>query len=319
MAGECRVAKHLNMKQISRRSFFSVTTGAGIATTAGCVAVNLKQGYIDAHVHVWTPDTSKYPLAQGLTKKSGVDSFTPEQLFVHCRPEGVARVVLIQMSFYQFDNRYMLDAIAKYPDVFKGVAMVNEHEAGVMRSMKDLARQGIRGFRLMVGKENDPEKWLGSAGMSEIWRTAADEGLSICTLVNPEMLPFIGKMCVKYPRTNLIIDHFGRIGITGTIQRADLDCLLSLSKYPQVYVKTSAFYALGRKQAPYLDLGPMIRDCRDNFGAQRLMWASDAPFQVDQGHNYHDSVSLIRDRLDFLSAEDRDWMLRRTAEKLYWI
>jgi predicted TIM-barrel fold metal-dependent hydrolase len=83
-------------------------------------------------------------------------------------------------------------------------------------------------------------------------------------------------------------------------------------------VKTSAFYALGKKQAPYLDLGPMIRECRDHFGAQRLMWASDCPFQVDPGHNYHDSIALIRDRLDFLSADDKEWMLRRTAEKVFW-
>jgi predicted TIM-barrel fold metal-dependent hydrolase len=48
------------------------------------------------------------------------------------------------------------------------------------------------------------------------------------------------------------------------------------------------------------------------------MWASDCPFQVDPGHNYADSVALIRDRLDFLSAEERMQMLRTTAEKVYF-
>jgi hypothetical protein len=48
------------------------------------------------------------------------------------------------------------------------------------------------------------------------------------------------------------------------------------------------------------------------------MWASDCPFQVDPGHNYHDSIALIRDRLDFLTAEDKDWMLRGTAEKVFF-
>ena len=85
-----------------------------------------------------------------------------------------------------------------------------------------------------------------------------------------------------------------------------------------MYVKTSAFYALGEKKAPYLDLAPMIRRLRDAFGASRLMWASDCPFQVDPGHNYHDSIALIRDRLDFLTAEDKDWMLRGTAEKVFF-
>ncbi|MDD4871174.1 MAG: amidohydrolase family protein [Kiritimatiellae bacterium] len=306
------------MKQISRRSFLRTAISAGAATAAGCVTVNFKQDYIDAHVHVWTPDTAKYPLASGMTKGGCVDSFTPEQLFAHCKHEGVDRIVLIQMSFYKFDNSYMLYAIAKHPGVFSGVAIVNEHETGVSQRMKDLAKQGVRGFRICAGKEKDLEKWLGSPGMAEMWKTAADEGLSICPLINPDTLPLIDKMCVKYPRTSVVIDHFSRVGMTGSILRTDLDQLLQLSKHPHVHVKTSAFYALGKKQAPYLDLGPMIRECRNHFGAQRLMWASDCPFQVVSGHNYHDSIALIRDRLDFLSVEDKEWMLRRTAEKVFW-
>jgi hypothetical protein len=33
---------------------------------------------------------------------------------------------------------------------------------------------------------------------------------------------------------------------------------------------------------------------------------------------YEDSISLLRDRLDFLSAEDKDWILRRTAEEFFF-
>lgn len=305
-------------KQISRRSILRVAAGAGIAAAAGCVAVKAKPDYIDAHVHVWPPDTMKYPLAHQMTKKGCVDSFTPEQLLGHCRPEGVTRIMLIQMNFFKFDNRYMLDAIANYPGVFSGVGIVNEQEPGVSQRMKDLARQGVQGFRITAGTEKDLGKWLGSPGMAEMWRTAADEGLSICPLMSPEALPLIGQMCVKYPRTSVVIDHFARIGVTGSIVRADLDQLLKLSNCPQVHVKASAFYALGKRKAPYLDLGPMIRECRDHFGAQRLMWASDCPFQLESGHAYHDSIALIRDRLDFLSAEDKEWLLRRTAEKVFW-
>ena len=280
--------------------------------------MNATKGLIDAHVHVWPSDTRTYPLADQMTKKGCVDSFTPEQLFTHCRPEGVTRIVLIQMSFFRFDNSYLLDVLAKYPGVFSGVGIVNEHEPGISRRMKDQAGRGVRGFRIHAGKENDPGKWLGTPGMAELWRTAADEGLNICPLMGPEALPFIDKMCVKYPRTSVVIDHFARIGSTGSIVRVDLDQLLKLSRHPQIHVKASAFYALGKKQAPYLDLGPMIRECRDAFGAQRLMWASDCPFQVNPGHTYQDSIALIRDRLDFLSAEDKEWMLKRTAANVFW-
>ena len=306
------------MRHISRRSFLRAAGGAGLAAAAGCATADTRQGHIDAHVHVWPPGTAKYPLAPHMTKGGCVDSFTPEQLFAHCRPEGVTRIVLIQMSFFQFDNSYMLDAITHHPGVFSGVGIVNEHEAGVARRMKDLARRGVRGFRIHAGKEKKPGTWLGTPGMAEMWRAAADEGLSICPLISPDALPFIGKMCAKYPRTSVVIDHFARIGVTGSMARADLEPLLRLSAHPHVHVKASAFYVLGKRQPPYLDLGPMIRECRDAFGAQRLMWASDCPFQVGPGHTYHDSIALIRDRLDFLSAGDKEWLLGRTAEKVFW-
>src|SRR5437016_1021000 len=58
-------------------------------------------GYIDAHLHVWTDDTTRYPLAPGwkiedLTPRR----FTPEDLFEQAKPAGVTRFVLVQMSCY---------------------------------------------------------------------------------------------------------------------------------------------------------------------------------------------------------------------------
>ena len=47
------------------------------------------------------------------------------------------------------------------------------------------------------------------------------------------------------------------------------------------------------------------------------MWASDCPFQT-VGESYEDSISLVRDRLDFVTAGDKEWMLRRTAEDFFF-
>ncbi len=284
---------------------------------SSCASLPLRDA-IDAHVHVWTPDTVKYPLAPGFQKADMQPaSFTPEQLLAHCRPEGVTRIVLIQMSYYQTDNRYLLDMIAAHPGTFSGVAIVDENAPDLRARMKALKVQGVRGFRLYP-KSADVAAWLGSPGMKAMWTAAADENLNLCLLINPEALGPVSRMCDRYPQTPVVIDHFARLGMKEPVDRAGLDRLLHLSKYPKVTVKTSAFYALGKKQAPYLDLAPMIRACRDKFGAERLMWASDCPFQVDPGHTYHDSIALIRDRLDFLSHRDKAAMLRGTAERVFF-
>src|SRR6056297_1144163 len=97
----------------NRRQFLATTASATAMTATGPLFAAGKKSQIspiDAHVHVWTPDVKTYSLSEDYTKKDmQPPSFTPEQLFAHCRPEGVERIVLIQMSFYGTDNSYMLD------------------------------------------------------------------------------------------------------------------------------------------------------------------------------------------------------------------
>ena len=304
----------------SRREFIATTTMSAVSLVTGCQSnpSGARTGAIDAHSHVWTPDTTRYPLVEGFAKADmRPPSFTPEELFVHMRPSGVDRVVLIQMSFYRFDNRYMLDCIQRFPGVFSGVGIVDDSAPRPQDRMRELARGGVRGFRIRPPEPNGAS-WNDSAGMAAMWTAGADQGLALCPLINPAALPAIDRLCTRFPRTPVVIDHCSRIGTDGEIRESDLTALCRLARFPYTHVKTSAFYALGKKRAPYTDLGPMIQRLRDAFGAERLMWASDCPFQVQNGHTYANSIALIRDRLDFLSAADRKWILRRTAEKVFF-
>ena len=121
-------------------------------------------------------------------------------------------------------------------------------------------------------------------------------------------------MCRKFPDTPVIIDHLCRIGVDGTIADQDVDALCAMAKHKRVMVKVGAFYALGKKEPPYTDLGPMIREGRQGVRRQaaacgraivRFRWSK---------QRYQDSLDLVRKHLDFLTADDRDWLLRRTAE-----
>jgi len=275
-------------------------------------------GLVDAHVHVWTPDTVRYPLAAGFTVADmQPPSFTPDELLAACRPHGVARVVLIQMSFYGTNNSFMLDAIAARPGVFSGVAVVDHDRAGVAATMKDLAAKGVRGFRLLAGRDV-ADVWGRSAGIDEAWRCGGDESLAMCLLADPESLPAILERCRRFPRTPVVIDHVARIGMRGPVADRDVDALLRLAELPGAAVKVSAFYALGVKKPPYDDLAPLVRRLRDGFGADRLMWATDCPYQLGTGHGYGESIALVRDRLDFLSDAERAKILRDTATRVFF-
>jgi predicted TIM-barrel fold metal-dependent hydrolase len=271
--------------------------------------------FIDAHSHIWTPDVAHYPLSAGFTVADMQPrSFTAEELLATCRPAGVGRVNLIQMSYYTFDNRYMLDMIKLYPDRFVGTAIVDPLGPDPGKTMRDLLRQGVRAFRIQPHYSKLPQaRWLEPEGYAAMFATAAQTGQALSCLIDPAGFPEIERMCRRFPDTAVIIDHLGRIGAGPDGAVADVDALRALARHPKIYVKVGAFYALGKKKPPYLDLVPLIEGVVQAFGARRCMWESDCPFQVVRDR-YADSLALVRDHLGSLSKDDRDWLLYRTAE-----
>ena len=179
-----------------------------------------------------------------------------------------------------------------------------------------MAKAGVRGFRVYP-KDAPVETWMETESFERMFRHAADHGLALCPLISPEALPSLSRMCVKHPKTRVVIDHLCRIGIDGTIREEEVHALCHMAHYPECRVKVSAFYALGKKKPPHDDLEPMIRKVYEAFGARRLMWASDCPFAV-VSETYRDSIALVRDGCPWLKAGDREWLLHKTAEEVFF-
>ncbi|MBX9787572.1 MAG: amidohydrolase [Pirellulales bacterium] len=274
-------------------------------------------GWIDAHSHVWTPDTEGYPLTAGFRRdEMKPPSFTADDLLALAEPAGVSRVVLIQMSFYGFDNRYVLDCRRQRPTTFSVVAVIDDAARHSPDELRELRAAGVRGIRIYP-RNRPVDRWLDGDTMSALWKWGAADRVAMCCLVNPGDLPAIDSMCATHVETPVVIDHFARIGVDGQLREVEINQLCRLARHPNTYVKVSAFYALGRKEPPYLDLAPMIRRLYDAFGPRRLMWGTDCPYQVVT-QKYGDSVALVAERLDFLSAADRQEILRGTAERVFF-
>ncbi len=278
-----------------------------------------KTGWIDAHSHIWTRDVKSYPLAKGQTVADlKPPSFTTEELIKTAKAEHVSRVVLIQHHTYHgWDNTYLTDSAKKYPGRFRVVGMVDDMQPHPDVAMRKLLKKKVTGFRITPNLRGK-DKWLDGPGMAAMWKCAADTRQNICCLINPDDLPAVDKMCKRYADTPVVIDHFARVGIDGTIREADLKRLCGFSKHKNVTLKISAYYALGKKKPPYHDLLPMIRRVYESLGPQRLMWASDSPYQLVGDHTYAASIKLIRDTVDFAGKADKQWLLRKTAEKVFF-
>ena len=208
---------------------------------------------IDAHSHIWPPETGRFPLVAGQAKKDlNPPSFTDDELMAIARPEGVGRVVLIQHSVYHlFDNSYLIDAVRRHPKLFRIVGMVDDRKPAVGDEMKKLLPQGVTGFRITPFiRKDQPDKWLDTPGMHEMWKTGAETRQPMCCLINvQQQLAGIDAMCEKYPDTPVVIDHFARIGVDGQMREEDIRQLNRLARHKHTSVKISAYYALGQKKA----------------------------------------------------------------------
>jgi predicted TIM-barrel fold metal-dependent hydrolase len=296
--------------------------------TGGGAARSENLGYVDSHSHLWSPDRGRYPLRPGASEANVVPKgFTPGEFFSHARAEGVNRVVLIgHTGHFGLDATYLTDLIKARPGEIAAQAFLDHADPNVTTRMAELKRQGVKAFRLRL---LDPwqSEFPDSHPIMKAYQFAAAQQLAICPLTNPDWLPQLDRLSAMFPATTMVIDHFARIGVDGfgrmppvpgTIKPTDVANLVKLARHPSTYVKISAFYALGRRTPPYDDMIPMIKELLGAYGPERLMWGSDSPYQLTSPHTYKASIAVVRDLLDGLSEGDREWLLRKTAERVFF-
>lgn len=298
---------------ITRRTFLAASAAATLAASTAFSAEEKPLPFIDAHSHIWTRDIEKYPLAKGKTLADMKPaSFTADELLAVAKKHDVGKVVLIQHHpLHGWDNSYIIDSVKKYPKNFRAVGMINYALPKPGEKMKAMLKRGVTGFRVTPKQLGD--EWLGE-GLPEMHKTAAETGQNICYLINPEQILAVGEMCKRFPDTPVVIDHFARVGISGEINKEDAARLLMLSRYKNLKIKVSAYYALGKKTPPYADMAPLLLTLLESYGPERLMWASDSPYEK----NYTASIELVRSGIPELSAGDKEWLLTKTAEKTFF-
>ena len=97
---------------------------------------------------------------------------------------------------------------------------------------------------------------------------------------------------------------------------ASLAKLLALARYPRVFVKITHLWSLSRQGYPFVDTNAMVAHVRDTFGSHRIMGGTDWPIRPELA-SYEQRLTLYRDKLPFLNAEERADVLARTAERVW--
>jgi predicted TIM-barrel fold metal-dependent hydrolase len=265
---------------------------------------------VDAHVHAWTPRSEQYPW-QPLGNLAPEVPWTIEEQVAAMARVGIDRAVLVQMSWYGYDNRYLLDCARRYPGMFGIVGMVDPALPDVAERMDHLLGAGVRGFRL-VPRLRPELPWY----HARLWSAANERNTILTLLVGPEQGAAIEPVLGAYPHVTVVIDHLARPDTENDPNRPLFRRLLALARYPNLYLKVSAFAAISHQPFPYADVAELLRQAWHAYGPERLMWGSDYAMARDLC-SMEDALAAAEQALVFAPAVDRDWILGGTAARLW--
>ena len=281
----------------------------------------------DTHVHVWSGNTNRYPLALGFTKEDLSDpSYRIEEYWQGCRPYGVTYVNLTQMTWYGLDHSYIIDVIRNDPEHIVGTdiipAVTDVALPSPERTMLALAKHGILAFRGRTRSTRGPigqtPQWLDFPGYEKMFWTAAKHRLALSFHMSSDDLPEINWMCTRFPETPVILGHTA--SLKEPVREETVQAFCETSKNKNVMVRVGAFCTFGDlTPSPYTSQLPLVRRVIDAFGPDRCMWESDSPVNLpDLPHSCQAAVGLIRDHADFLSASDKEQILFKTAYNFFF-
>lgn len=183
---------------------------------------------------------------------------------------GVQRGVVVQPSVYGTDNRSTLAVVARNPDSFRAIAVV-EYSVSE-EELECLHQQGVRGIRINVsfGASYNKNQLINLAHRIQ------PLGWHIQLLVDVSEFDFIFDDLANIP-VPLVIDHMGHVHSSKGVANAGFQHLLKSVHDGKAWVKLSGTYRNScYTRAPYDDTNPFARELL-KANIERCLWGTDWP------------------------------------------
>lgn len=298
---------------LSRREFLKSTLGTGVALAAGfsqeAAAQPVRRRLIvDAQVHPWKASTPDRPWVPG-AKPQLPEPFTIERLVPMMDEAGVDRVV-VPPTLEGDRLDYAQEAVKRYPGRFAIMGRIALNDPTTARRFPTWREQpGVLGIRLNIAGEQ--AAWLTDGTADWFWPAAEKAGIPVMFLTTGQTHQF-ARIAERHSRLVLIIDHMGvsSEAVRNKAMAAAIDQSVALAKYPNVSVKLSAAPAFSSEPYPFRDVTPHIRRLFDAYGPQRCYWGTDMTNSFAKA-TYRQRITHFTEELDFLSEDDKDWIMGR--------
>lgn len=230
-------------------------------------------GAWDSHAHVFGP-ADKFPYTPGR-------GYTPpdapvEKFLALLDHNGCAHGLVVQGNAHGYDNRVVLDAISRYPQRLRGVAITDTRITPA--TLRDWHRLGMRGLRFHLFAEK--QTYVRGVGLDvfEVFRkTMAELGMVMQIFCDWRLLadtaPTLRDIAREMP---VIVDHYGMVEAARGVNEPNFQALLKLVGDGHAHVKVSAVYRISKQFPDYPDARP-FHEALLRANPERLMWGTDWP------------------------------------------
>jgi 2-pyrone-4,6-dicarboxylate lactonase len=232
-------------------------------------------GAWDAHAHIFGPvDKFPYTPGRGYTPPDApVENYIA--LLDHL---GFARGVAVQGNAHGFDNRVVLDALGRFPQRLRGVAITDTRiKPETLRGWHGL---GMRGLRFHLFSDAGKPGYVRGVGLdvfAVFRKTMAELGWVMQVFCDWRLMQDVAPRLRDISREMpVIVDHMLNIPAERGVGDANFQALLKLVGEGHVHVKLSAAYRLSAQYPDYAD-AKAFHDALVRANPDRLMWGTDWP------------------------------------------
>jgi len=145
-------------------------------------------------------------------------------------------------------------------------------------------------------REDDPAAWLADDALAPVWEELAGRGVPLSLTIWPRQCGSLRRVARRFGELSVLVNHMGRPPLVdGKLDVELYQEVLALAEFGNVGVKLSGAYAFSAAGWlwPQSDLFPALDLLRRDFGAGRLLFASDFS-PVLEYNTYQQALEFLR-------------------------
>jgi 2-pyrone-4,6-dicarboxylate lactonase len=264
-------------------------------------------GACDTHIHLFGP-AEKYPFAPDSPYTSR--DALPETFIALQNTLGMSTAVIVSPGGYGRDYSLLADVLAKYPDRFRGIALLRDDTP--TSEIARLSRLGVRGMRMMSAKRGQHVPNYSK----EIAARVHEHGWHIQFYPHGTDIVEYADKLLALPNT-IVLDHFASIPAAGGVDQPAVKAVLKMLDSGRVWLKLSGPMRCTAEPPPYPSVTPLAH-VFVKHAPERMVWGSDWPHVNLDGMVMPNDGDLLDLMLEWVPDEAaRNRILTQNANALY--